>query len=98
MLAYGAALGVGLVVAVILVFMTSYEGDAPSAGQRYSLLFGLVVVSSFVTSIPALTGVIARKFQTTAVPWFVVAAITALYTFGSALSQQPLPGGTTFHY
>ena len=78
--------------------MTSYSGDSPSAGRRYTLLLGLMIVSCIVTAVPASIGVIACQARTIAVPWFLLAALTAVYTFGIAVSTHPFPGGTTLYF
>jgi hypothetical protein len=51
-------------------------------------------VSFMVTSVPVLIGVIARGMNTAALPWFVIAGLTALYTVAASLGSHPVPGMT----
>lgn len=95
-LAYVVALGFGLVGAVIVLFFTSFSGNAPTTGDRLNLAFSLLSVAAFVTSVPAIIGLVARHLRTAALPWFALAALTAIYTIGVSLSTQPVPGPRGF--
>ena len=95
-LAYVAAIGLSIVGIVVVSIVTSYNTDTPTTGDRISVKFGYLVVAALLSSVPFGVGVIARRRRTAAVPWFVLAALTALYAILVALQAAPVKAPTIY--
>jgi hypothetical protein len=90
-LAYFGGLGLGIVGIVIVTLTTMYQsGESPSTVDRLNVKLGYLMVAAMVSAVPAVVGMIARRRHTTAVPWFILAGLTALWTVLIALNASPV--------
>jgi len=94
--AYVVALGLGLAGAFVVMVVLSYNGDTPTVGDRVDVKLGLLAVALAVSSVPFVVGVIARRWRTAALPWFILAGVTTLWTIAAALSTAPVKAPTIY--